>query len=202
MVDEIVVRPPAGSLDELPSDDFTLVMPGAFMASPTSNAGRILVFDLGMTRIHGVSHWLDNATEAQLNATVIVLGTEEQLRQAQSPLANFDVAFIEKPEGLPDEQILQYLYDQLSAVYAPFRRQGVQFAPISPEGAETSAPDPGSAQQRLLAAIFGELADAVEPRVTEIDPAYSRPTELTRDEYEQFLAHLRQPESEESTDSD
>lgn len=195
----MVVSPPVGSLDELPPDDFILVTPGGFM-SPSSQ-DRILVFDLGMFDIRGVADWLEHADSANLNATVVALGTAEQLAHAQAQLARFDVTFIEKPGDLPDEKILQFLYDQLGSVYAPFRRHAVQFVPHSAEEHPQSR-QPESAQQQILSSIFGEHADTVEPVSSEIDPAYSHPPmAFTAAEHEQLLAHLRRPETEE-TDSE
>jgi len=199
-VDEIVVERPVGSVDELPPDDFVLVMPDGLMSSKPPDEGRILVFDLGMHDPAGIASWLSNASEEILNSTIVVLGTAEQIANAQEPLASFDVTFVEKPERLPDERILQFLYDDLGSVYAPFRRYGVQFMPASVQDEENPATPPASGRQQILKAAFGEYADTVEPKVSELDPVYSKPTEFTADEYREFLARLGQPETEKRTD--
>lgn len=205
MVAEIVVSPPVGSLEELRPEDLILVTPGAPMSMSLStepNGDRLLVFDLNISNIQGVFAWLENAGPAQRNATIVVLGTSEQLRRAQEPLSKFDIGFIEKPQELPDDQILQFLYDQLGSVYAPFRRVGVQFSPASAVN-EAQLRQTANQQQQLLDAIFGEHAETIEPVVTGIDPAYSQPPlAITPAEHDQLLAHLRKPETEERTDSD
>lgn len=202
MVEEYVISRTSGLLAELRPEHLILITTSGFMSpAQSSNEDGILVLDLGILNVQDVLTWL-NTNGRDLKSGVIVLGTAEQLQQAQEPLTEFDITFVEKPEGLPEEQILQFLYDQLGSVYGSFRRVGAQFAPVS-AAAETQPSTRTSGQQQLLAAIFGEHADTVEPLVSEIDPAYSQPPfSFTPAQHDQLLALLRKPETEKRTDSD
>ena len=167
--------------DELRAGDLVLV--DRYTSPEEVKSGRILVFDLKAFPPERVSDWLTAEGRPDRKATVIALGTAEEIEQAQDPLANFDIAFVEKPEGLTVEEILPSLWEQLQSVYEPFRREGEQFTPLSPATGENQA-------------------DTVEPRVCGVDPAYTRPMDFTPEEYERFLTRMRRPETEKRTGSE
>jgi hypothetical protein len=140
-----------------------------------------------------------------LRPTVIALGTPEQIENAKPEFADLDITYLDRPNSGDDNSALQDTYDELAAVYQPFTRSGIQFAPkdLALDDNSSSEQNPRTAQEALLAAIFGEHADDVGPIVAEIDPAYENPPfAFDQEQLQQMFTLVNRVQTEERRGDD
>jgi hypothetical protein len=197
VVDEFTVALPVGSHDELRPEDLLWIYPGIHYRDLNATEESVLILDLQTLEPWQAASFLETARDSDSTSTAIGFGEVQRVEAARPDLTGFDIAFLIRPPNLPDEAALQFVYNQLAAVYSPFTRVGIDFLPTLVAANLIPANQQARPGGQLLAAMFGEYAPAVEPVVSEMDPAYDeKPSPFTVRERTQLLELANRPETE------
>jgi hypothetical protein len=171
---------------------------------PTLSEETILLIDLH-NFTQQTALFLFELERKDVRPTVVAVGDAEQIEQARPQLTGWDLTYLSQPPGFDRDAALQYTYHQLAAVYQPFTRLGIHFAPRDTADEQTRASQPTNLidPDDVVAALLGEHADEVKPVVPEIDSAYDKPPfEFDQEQSDQLLALINRTDTEERRGDD
>lgn len=194
-----IAEPVAGAnaSSELRSSSLVWLSAGSQVYGHSLSEESVVVLDLQSLDLGYALDLLEQLDQPARGLTVLGFGDFEHIEAATPELAQFGVAFLARPEHLSDEEALSFVEKQLSSVYAPLERVGVEFLSRSAAEAPTGDRMKTSKSHQLLRNLFGEELAGVERRATEVADEYMNPPlAFNADQRAALLRLANRPETE------